>query len=210
MARHCENRRTGIEDGGYTASLWGGPKAIVRKLLENEDIRILIENTDAGFDIYTGNDDNIESVCYWLNKRTCDPATRILVCEIHRLRDTIRKKRKREGSADEITEKKESNRVKSQLARARFYGNEATLTADEWRKIRFEFQGECAYCGSNKQMCMDHIVPILRGGGTTKLNVVTCCRTCNSSKNSRDAAWLVGQSAVDAILSRLNGIDHDL
>jgi 5-methylcytosine-specific restriction endonuclease McrA len=32
---------------------------------------------------------------------------------------------------------------------------------------------------------MDHVVPIVRGGRSTKGNVVPCCKTCNSQKQSR-------------------------
>ncbi len=31
---------------------------------------------------------------------------------------------------------------------------------------------------------MDHVVPIARGGRTTKGNVVTCCKACNSAKKN--------------------------
>jgi len=30
---------------------------------------------------------------------------------------------------------------------------------------------------------MDHIVPVIRGGKTTKSNVVTSCKSCNDAKN---------------------------
>jgi 5-methylcytosine-specific restriction endonuclease McrA len=29
---------------------------------------------------------------------------------------------------------------------------------------------------------MDHIVPLARGGKTTKANVVPCCKACNTQK----------------------------
>lgn len=29
---------------------------------------------------------------------------------------------------------------------------------------------------------MDHVVPISRGGKTTKSNVVPCCKECNNAK----------------------------
>ena len=45
--------------------------------------------------------------------------------------------------------------------------------------------GECYYCQgkfSSEHLTMDHKVPIVRGGLTTKKNVVVCCKDCNSKK----------------------------
>ncbi|MEZ4578779.1 MAG: HNH endonuclease [Desulfobacterales bacterium] len=37
---------------------------------------------------------------------------------------------------------------------------------------------------------MDHIVPISKGGQSTKNNVVPCCKTCNSEKKIPAAGGL--------------------
>ena len=29
---------------------------------------------------------------------------------------------------------------------------------------------------------MDHVVPLIRGGKSTKGNIVPCCKSCNSAK----------------------------
>ncbi len=44
---------------------------------------------------------------------------------------------------------------------------------------------ECVYCGKNKDLTIDHIIPKSRGGKNTWLNLVTCCSKCNSFKNDR-------------------------
>jgi 5-methylcytosine-specific restriction endonuclease McrA len=45
----------------------------------------------------------------------------------------------------------------------------------------------CAYCGDPADTTWpDHFVPISKGGDDTALNVVACCRSCNTSKNGRD------------------------
>ena len=31
---------------------------------------------------------------------------------------------------------------------------------------------------------MDHVVPLIRGGHTTKSNVVPCCKHCNSQNST--------------------------
>jgi len=46
-------------------------------------------------------------------------------------------------------------------------------------------KGICHYCHQQtppKELTMDHIVPIARGGKTTKGNVVPCCKECNNQK----------------------------
>ena len=45
--------------------------------------------------------------------------------------------------------------------------------------------GVCYYCTKHfkpKELTMDHITPIIRGGKTTKNNIVPCCKECNNEK----------------------------
>ena len=46
-------------------------------------------------------------------------------------------------------------------------------------------RGECNYCGRRfppSELTMDHIVPLIRGGRTTKGNVAPVCKECNTKK----------------------------
>lgn len=43
----------------------------------------------------------------------------------------------------------------------------------------------CQYCGSNKRLTLDHVIPRSKGGKHTWDNVVTACETCNSRKGDR-------------------------
>ena len=46
-------------------------------------------------------------------------------------------------------------------------------------------RGECNYCGRRfppEKLTMDHVVPLVRGGKTTKGNVVPVCKECNTQK----------------------------
>lgn len=46
-------------------------------------------------------------------------------------------------------------------------------------------KGICHYCKkkfSPKELTMDHIVPLSRGGKSTKGNIVPCCKKCNDEK----------------------------
>jgi 5-methylcytosine-specific restriction endonuclease McrA len=48
----------------------------------------------------------------------------------------------------------------------------------------------CQYCGSPKDLTMDHVIPKSRGGKTTWDNLITACKRCNAKKGDvtpRDA-----------------------
>lgn len=52
-----------------------------------------------------------------------------------------------------------------------------------WKNLRAK--GQCYYCQKNfppKELTMDHIVPIVRGGKSSKNNIVACCKACNNQK----------------------------
>ncbi len=68
----------------------------------------------------------------------------------------------------------------------------ATLTAVEWQDLLDEQNHACAYCGRpfsvESKPTRDHIVPVSRGGGLTKENIVPACLVCNSVKGTSDLA----------------------
>ncbi len=43
----------------------------------------------------------------------------------------------------------------------------------------------CQYCGSRKNLTLDHVIPKSKGGTHTWDNVVTACSSCNSRKGDR-------------------------
>lgn len=45
--------------------------------------------------------------------------------------------------------------------------------------------GICAHCGSDANICVDHIVPVAKFGGNERENLQPLCRSCNSSKRDR-------------------------
>ena len=58
------------------------------------------------------------------------------------------------------------------------------LRRSQWWK-RKRAAGQCHYCQQSfppDELTMDHVVPLIRGGRTTKSNVVPCCKHCNSQK----------------------------
>ena len=58
------------------------------------------------------------------------------------------------------------------------------LRQTRWWKQRLA-RGLCHYCRRHlppAELSMDHIVPIIRGGKTTRGNVATVCKVCNNKK----------------------------
>jgi 5-methylcytosine-specific restriction enzyme A len=61
------------------------------------------------------------------------------------------------------------------------------LRASQWWKRR-RSSGLCYHCGSKfspKDLTMDHLVPLIRGGKSTKGNLVPCCKKCNTERKYR-------------------------
>jgi 5-methylcytosine-specific restriction endonuclease McrA len=68
--------------------------------------------------------------------------------------------------------------IRRERARAR------ELRATPWWRRRCA-AGVCHYCGAQVgagALTMDHLVPIIRGGQSTKGNVVPACKSCNAAK----------------------------
>lgn len=58
------------------------------------------------------------------------------------------------------------------------------LRKSRWWSIRVA-QGLCHYCGNRflpEELTMDHIVPVVRGGKSTRGNLVPACKECNNKK----------------------------
>jgi 5-methylcytosine-specific restriction protein A len=58
------------------------------------------------------------------------------------------------------------------------------LRHSAWWKRRIA-DGICQYCKGHfhpDELTMDHIIPLARGGTSEKINIVPCCKECNSKK----------------------------
>ncbi len=79
------------------------------------------------------------------------------------------------------------------------------IRQSQWWKNRVG-EGTCHYCRRHcapRELTMDHIVPIIRGGRSVRSNVVPCCGECNASKQSLlPIEW-------DQFLRRLHGEGED-
>ena len=57
--------------------------------------------------------------------------------------------------------------------------------SDWWRAL--VAKGVCHYCHRNvgaENLTLDHVVPVSRGGRSTRGNCVPCCKECNNAKKS--------------------------
>ena len=74
----------------------------------------------------------------------------------------------------EVTEKE----IRREKERAK------SLKKSQWWKRKCA-EGICYFCKRKidpKNLTLDHIVPLVRGGKSTKGNVVPACKECNSKK----------------------------
>ena len=56
-----------------------------------------------------------------------------------------------------------------------------------WRRdIKEQWNYECAYCGSEDHLTIDHVVPRAKGGIDFTKNVVCACHSCNQNKGHTD------------------------
>ena len=54
--------------------------------------------------------------------------------------------------------------------------------------------GICHYCGRKfpeSDLTLDHIVPVARGGRSTRGNLAVCCRACNQAKKYMTPAEMI-------------------
>ena len=60
------------------------------------------------------------------------------------------------------------------------------LRKSQWWKNR-RATNLCYYCETPtpaRQLTMDHLVPLARGGRSLKSNLVPCCKSCNTQKKN--------------------------
>ncbi len=58
------------------------------------------------------------------------------------------------------------------------------LRKSQWWQNRLA-KGVCHYCGGifpSSELTMDHIVPLIRGGKSSRGNVAPACKECNNKK----------------------------
>ena len=87
-------------------------------------------------------------------------------------------------------------------AQAYVFNLQTTSSAEAkrlWRsKIKEEWDWECAYCGSDENLTIDHIVPRAKGGTDFTKNVLCACQECNQDKGHTPVEdWYLSQEFFD-------------
>ena len=53
------------------------------------------------------------------------------------------------------------------------------------KNILRHYDYQCVYCGSFRQLTIDHVIPVSKGGQNTWNNMVCACVTCNVKKGDK-------------------------
>jgi len=72
--------------------------------------------------------------------------------------------------------------ARQQIRNRLISGKAFSLTAKEISRL---YEMPCYNCGSKENLSIDHIIPLSRGGSHSIGNLMTLCRTCNSSKGKK-------------------------
>ena len=69
----------------------------------------------------------------------------------------------------------------------------------KWRRsIKEKWNYECAYCGSEENLTLDHITPTSKGGSDRVTNILCACHSCNHSKGHQMwSDWFLSQDFFD-------------
>ena len=80
------------------------------------------------------------------------------------------------------------------------------LSSEKIKQI-FERDKVCVYCGGDRKLELDHIIPLKLGGNSLFNNFVLACEKCNRSKSGRDVFYwckLQGIKVPEIVLELLD------
>jgi 5-methylcytosine-specific restriction endonuclease McrA len=85
-----------------------------------------------------------------------------------------------------------------QTPRDLLYHLEATSSSEAKRKwkdsIKEHWNYECAYCGSDENLTLDHVIPKSKGGSDRISNIICACEKCNQDKGHQFwSEWYLNQ-----------------
>ena len=64
------------------------------------------------------------------------------------------------------------------------------FTAGQWRALKQQYSNTCLCCLRSEpeiKLCVDHVIPLSKGGPNTIDNIQPLCKSCNSSKGTSSA-----------------------
>lgn len=88
-------------------------------------------------------------------------------------------------------DKRQQSKDKTAAERTRRYRERRAISGSQVnagyssRDIKNRDGNKCVYCGSDKNLCVDHMIPVIQGGTDDPRNLATACKKCNSGKSGR-------------------------
>lgn len=68
---------------------------------------------------------------------------------------------------------------------SKFLKERYKMTVSMRKAVLEKYRYKCVVCGSNKDLQVDHIIPISKGGKTVIKNLQILCRVCNLHKHNK-------------------------
>lgn len=128
---------------------------------------------------------------YRNNKDACERAKKIYY-EKHKLEIRLYQKQYQTTNRERINantrkwrkanpESTKLSTMNQRIKRKRNMGD-AKISLSYWKDLLKKFNYKCAYCGEKKNLSIDHIYPLSRGGIHHQSNILPACISCNSKK----------------------------
>ncbi len=76
-------------------------------------------------------------------------------------------------------------KIKNHHRRERIRNLDGSFTFQEWEFLCAKYDNKCLWCNKEKELSVDHIIPIIKGGSGYIGNIQPLCRSCNSKKGKR-------------------------
>lgn len=126
---------------------------------------------------------NKERICSYRKKYKQENRT-----EIRRKgREYAKEHRKEKREYDKIYSKENKDKKNAQWhrRRARIKNSNGNISDNEWIELLRKYDSTCLCCGSKKDICMDHVIPLAKNGEHNINNIQPLCRSCNSKKGAK-------------------------
>jgi len=110
----------------------------------------------------------------------------------HSLDKNAENKRRLQHNKDNPKKRQEVVAVSFSNKRAKDFKIEGKLTVEQWRDIKRKFFYKCLCCGKQEpdiDLTIDHIVPLIKGGLNTSINIQPLCGYCNKSKGDKEISY---------------------
>jgi len=80
---------------------------------------------------------------------------------------------------------KELNKKRATDYRKRLMAVGGNNYLEHYQEVYQRDKGKCVYCGSIKDLCLDHLIPLIKGGDNEADNLALACKPCNAGKSGK-------------------------